>query len=123
MKQLLSYLFVSVFVFSVTTLKASDNPKRIKSGVYGCCSCMGGGNKIIELTLNQDQTFTYIDNSNPSKKLSLNGTWKTEGDKIYLNSSNGQKSFHRKWKYSAEGKCIRSRYKMNFRRICEPGPC
>jgi hypothetical protein len=100
---------------------ATDKPKA-PAGSFGTCSC-NGNNRIIELKLNDDATFNYADNSDPSHVKQITGTWLMKSGKMLLTSSDGNKSFHRKWKYTKDGKCIKSRYKMNFRRICVLTPC
>jgi hypothetical protein len=105
---------------------ASEKPASPPSGIFGVCGCSSGENNkagLIELTLNADSTFRYIDNSRPSHPLLLEGKWTMKKNKVSLLSSDHRKSFHRKWKYSSNGQCIKSRYGLNFRSICLIKPC
>jgi hypothetical protein len=123
MKNFVKVTSVMALMLVTCLVHASVNP--IKSGVFGVCDCMSGNNKLnqIELNLKPDQTFTYIDNTNPDHKLLLTGTWSSKGNKIRLAAANGKTAFHRKWTYSENGQCIKSRHKLNFRRICLVKPC
>ncbi|MCD6067613.1 MAG: hypothetical protein K0S33_2439 [Bacteroidetes bacterium] len=111
-------------VWSSLTASAIEKPKQI-NGVFGVCSCQSENskNKLIELSVNKDNTFNYVDNSDPAHKQLISGTWEMRSGKLILESSDGKKSFHRKWKYSSNGQCIKSRYRLNFRRICMLSPC
>jgi hypothetical protein len=124
MKNSIKTLSVTISMF-VACLAYASNPGKSGAGVFGVCECMSGSSKekLIELTLNEDLSFNYIDNSNPKAKLILNGTWAAKGNKIVLKATGYEKSFHRKWKYAKNGQCIRSRHMMNFRRICLVKPC
>jgi hypothetical protein len=113
-------LFALCMVVSVLSY-AADKPKA-PSGSFGTCSC-NGNNRIIELVLNEDATFKYTDNSDPSHAKVITGTWIMKSEKMLLTASDGNKTFHRKWKYTKDGKCIKSRYKMNFMRICVLTSC
>ncbi|TAH43986.1 MAG: hypothetical protein EYC69_01245 [Bacteroidetes bacterium] len=126
MTTLLKSLFtVIAFTFSFLSVNAIEFPPTLKTGVFGVCDCQAKSDKpkIIELTINEDFTFDYIDNSDPKNKLILTGKWTAKGSRIYLNSSDNRKTFHRKWKYVAGEKCIKSRYQLNFKRICLAAAC
>lgn len=114
-----------LLVLTTFNIYASDKPSKIKTGVFGVCGCSSQRNvaNMIELKINPDASFSYIDNSNPNKKLLLTGTWTSKGNRLYLISDDKQTSFHRKWKFDKSGQCIKSRYQLNFRRICLLNPC
>lgn len=118
MKTILFTLCMAVCILSY----ASDKPKAPAGGSFGTCSC-NGGNRTIELNLNDDATFKYIDNSDPAHARTINGTWVMKSGKMLLTANDGNRSFHRRWKYTADGKCIKSRYGMNWMRICVLSPC
>lgn len=111
---------ISIFfgaVFFAFAASASGSPPPV---VYGVCNCQSKEKTtpLIELSLLNDGTFSYIDNSNSTSKVKLSGTYSVKGSKLYLVSSDGNKSFHSQWKYNKERTCIKSRYKFNFRRVC-----
>lgn len=113
-------ILLSMLIFSSFSLAAKEIPSSKFTGTYGFCNCTKGTDKtnLIELNLNQDLSFSYTDRSDPKHPLQLNGTYTTNGNKMKLIPSQKSRSFHQKWKFEKEGKCITSRHKLNFRRIC-----
>jgi hypothetical protein len=118
-------LATALFMLLVLNVQAIEKPSTKSNGVFGMCDCQSknGKVKLIELSLNEDFTFTYVDNTNYKKPFSLKGKWINKGNKVVLVSDDNRKSFHRKWKFEKDGRCIKSRYQLNFRRICLIKPC
>ena len=123
--QLKSMFAVLAFVLSFLAVQAVDPSVTQKTGVFGVCDCQSSSDKskVVELSIKQDYTFEYIDNSDPNNKFILKGTWTEKGNRILLVSSDSRKSFHRKWKFAANEKCIKSRYMLSFKRICLANAC
>jgi len=117
MTKSIKIIFLSVFFLS---LAFAAYPKDEPSKIFGVCDCQSANNKkiIIELTLNPDNTFHYIDNSDQSRQRIYTGTYIMTNEKIELLATNPEKSFHKKWKVESNGQCIKSKHKLNFRRIC-----
>lgn len=111
---------LSILCFFSFSLRAEEIPSSKNTGTYGICNCTKGTDKtnLIELSLNQDLSFSYTDRSDPKRPLQVNGTYTTQGNKVTLVPAQKTESFHQKWKFEKEGKCITSRHKLNFRRIC-----
>jgi len=102
------------------SLVAKETPSGPKIGSYGICRSVTASEKasMIELNLNKDLSFTYKDITDPKHPLQLSGTYISKGNKVELIPNQAETSFHKNWKFEEEGKCITSRHKLNFRRIC-----
>lgn len=80
-------------------------------GTYG----VGPNNPSkIELTINEDHSFSYQDYSNPSKEIDVSGTWEIQSGKIVLMNYYSLFSIHDKWKIEEHGMIAKSRKGMTF---------
>lgn len=102
-------LLLCVFMLASFSSKSESDV----SGVYGVC---GVEVTIVELSLNADHTYSYIDRSNSLAPIELTGTWEEKGNHIEL-SSNSDHKFHNKWKISNDGTVAKSRKGMSFYRL------
>jgi hypothetical protein len=69
----------------------------------------------IELSLNEDFSYTYHDFSNPRNQVSVSGTYERDGNTIYLLSE--ENDFHQKWKIKEDGAVATSRLGLCFYRL------
>ncbi len=94
-------------------------------GTYSTCSC----DKTIEnllkfgLTLNENFTFNYFDNTNSEKKVNVKGTWSLEKNTILLKDYPSNTSLDNKWTIDKSGKCIKSKKGLSFTRLCNVKEC
>lgn len=111
------------FKWEKTTEKAA-----VKSGIYGSCFCIGSEfndrKTGVKLTINEDHTFAYFDNTNPAKVLDIQGTWTQENGKITLKDDSSPYKFHHVWKVDAgNNKCLKSHRALEWRRLCRIADC
>ena len=99
-------LLVLATLFSFTTID-----KESIVGVYGVCEA---DPSAIQLTLNDDQTFTYRYHSNPNKLIDVQGNWELKKDHVILTNYTSEHPFHTKWKIDQEGKVAKSRKGMTW---------
>jgi hypothetical protein len=111
----LIFIALAAFIFSSFTTK----PDRVlKTGTYGVCDCGENSKTVsVELKLNDDKTFTYIDNTT-SAKLNITGKYEIKGNTIYLKDYKSDSKIHDKWNIDENEKCLKSRRKLEWRRLC-----
>lgn len=118
------YMLVCVYVWaaSVSLTTFSDKVDTVGvAGKYGVTAYSEAPKQHIslELTLDPDHTFRYIDNTNPENKLDVSGKWtEMEGD-IYLTDYPQGISNHKIWKTEKDCPCLKSRKGMTFYRLCK----
>lgn len=92
------------------------------AGVYsGSCACGEPGESSsskIELILNEDFSFRYFNNANPSKVTDVKGRWTLTENTILLTGYDANQSIPHKWKITGEDKCLKSRKGLEFLRLC-----
>jgi len=123
MKKLLCFLALCVFVMNAAAIKPK---KKIKfnTGTYGvCCTAINKENTSIELTLNDDHSFRYVDNTKGEKKINVNGTWEQQGNTVILRNISEKVNMSTKWKIDGSFKCLKSRKGLCWTRICHLGDC
>src|SRR5687767_6857890 len=112
-----------IFLFALPALLAmlsfkTEAPKLL-TGTYGVCSCGGTqSTSKVELTLNEDKTFHYFDNTNPSKAVDIKGSWVLSGNTVILKDYQSAFPIHTKWRVDKNGKCLKSRKGLEFTRLC-----
>jgi hypothetical protein len=111
---LLVLLAFSALSFQIDTFK--NDPILGKYGVNACCSEAKIASPI-ELQLNPDHTFSYLDNS-VSNKVSTKGTWTIKNNHVVLGNYPTSLKIHQKWTIDKNAQCLKSRMGLNFRRIC-----
>lgn len=113
-----------IFILNVLTNDAHERPPRIKAGTFGLCNCNKNnvGSTIFNLTLNNDSTFNYVDNTDFKNKVYVTGKWVAKGKKMNLIAIDKKIKFHNKWKFNSKTQCIKSRLKLNFFRVCQLKP-
>ncbi len=122
MKTISTCMWICVLIVSFSFTISDDRPKTAGvAGKYGVCSYAEAPAQEIsvELTLNPDNTFHYIDNSNTENKIDVSGKWTLyEGD-IYLTDYPTGKSIHKIWKTEKDSSCLKSRKGMTYYRLCK----
>jgi hypothetical protein len=103
-------------------LHATKPPQKLITGTYGVCSFAGQDENSykIEVTLNDDHSFRYIDNT-AKERIDTRGTWELKGNKVILSELSGESGLTKKW--TIDGKCLRSRKGLCWTRICHLNEC
>jgi hypothetical protein len=127
MMKKVNFILVAVIMLTATSFKNIPYSGKVTPGTYGVCDCddMDGQKKpaTIQLILNENKTFHYIDQSVPDRKLDITGNWILEHNKIILKDYKNDFAIHDKWTYQSEDQCLKSRNQLNFRRLCLIKPC
>ncbi|HET6244832.1 MAG: hypothetical protein H0V01_04545 [Bacteroidetes bacterium] len=114
---LLLTILVALTVMSFKT-KPPSKKLNFKTGIYGVCNCNNSeSSEYIKLTINEDFTFHYLNNSNPNKKVDINGNWISKNNTIILKNYNSDFAIHNKWTIDKNEKSIKSRNRLNFTRL------
>lgn len=121
--QKLSAILFALTVMSFTGVPSSNSSLETKT--YGTCGCgiAVRTNQKVELTLNPDQSFYYLNASDPSQKVEVNGNWSMNGNKVVLQGNAIESNFHRVWKLEKDQPCITSRKGLYFIRLCDMEAC
>ncbi len=93
------------------------------SGKYGVCSYENNIPAYLELTLNEDNTFHYIDKTNAAKPIDTKGNWTMGKNTIMLSNYQSGFAIHNKWKVDKNTKCLKSKRGMTFYRLCNIASC
>ena len=115
MKNLQKLLFVSLIISSFSFIGIDDETKTV-TGVYGVNDVE---NITLQLSLQEDFTFEYIDHSSSKNPIDAKGTWSINKGVITLNSNNADLEFHKKWKTDGDCQCLKARKGMSFYRLCQ----
>lgn len=118
------FTFICLFSFSLLILTSGKSKNSVAvEGSYGVCACEGNSSSKVTLTLKDDQTYQYVNKSDPNRPLDLEGTWIRKGSSIHLESKENTISFHDDWKVDGETNCLKSRNKLEFMRLCHLKHC
>lgn len=79
----------------------------------------GSAEVLIQLKLNSDNTFLFIDNSNPKKHISTEGKYILKGHAIKLYDYDSKLPIAEKWTMEKKYACIKSRKALTWTRICQ----
>ena len=108
----ISLVGLSLLIFQSFKIKTNNNI----IGTYGVSINDPSG---IQLVINEDQTFSYKDFSNPKKTINTTGTWKTSKGIVILTSTNFTGTFHNKWKFTEDGDIAKSRKGITYYTLCK----
>lgn len=113
MKQLL-FFPILLCVVLLSSFSEGHHPVTSVSaaGVYGMCST----EKLpftFEVSLNEDHTFHYVNNSVPGKPIDTKGTWEQNGNVITLSNYTSEFPIHTKWKLNSDN-FLKSRKGLEF---------
>lgn len=109
----------------LTTMSFKDkNPlEKVMTGAYGVCNCDTESGAKVELTINEDFTFHYYDNYNPSKIIDIKGNWALNENTLLLKDYKSDFSIHNKWTLDKNEKCLKSRKGLEWTRLCHVKSC
>lgn len=112
-------LLAMAFTRPVTPAKLPDNI----AGKYGVCSVEKEEAHPIalELILQTDNTFSYVDNTNPDDKIRVSGKWSIHDGDIILSDYPSVVKIMRIWKPEKDGSAMKSRKGTAFYRLCRMG--
>jgi hypothetical protein len=107
-----------LFILLLTTLTASKPPEQanVTIGTYGIYP--NSSTILIELKLNDDFTFNYVNNANLTKPVNTKGNWKVIGNTIELENFKSAFPINTKWTIDKDQPCLKSRKGLEFTRIC-----
>jgi hypothetical protein len=116
-------LITSVMAITLTSARTSRESSAF-TGTYGVCSCTpsSDGPGVFELSLNEDHSFHYSDQSG-SAQIDITGKWQSEGKSIQLTGFSDELKIHDQWKIDPTGNCIRSRKGLEFVRLYNMSLC
>ncbi|MBC8048353.1 MAG: hypothetical protein H7Y00_16250 [Fimbriimonadaceae bacterium] len=113
------------YVFMICTSFGKEKKAiQFMPGTYGICNCSyeTPSAPLINLTFFENNVFHYTDRSDAAHPFEIEGKWEIKDNRIILSDYLYDAPFHSVWKIDTES-CIRSRSKMNFRRLCLVQPC
>jgi len=115
---------LALFASLVLTLAifGKNSPHKLVTGTYGVCSFAGLDENAykIEITLNDDHSFRYIDNT-AKKPINTKGTWEMKGNAVILTEIASKSKMIKKW--MIDDYCLRSRKGLCWTRICHLNNC
>lgn len=82
---------------------------EVKTGKYGICSCSKTSSIIIELTINADSSFHYVNNVDSKKHIDITGKWSLNNNTLILSSYESNFSINNRWSIDKSQKAIKSR--------------
>ena len=121
-----TFILVALIAFSSGSFTIRSAKKRnFSAGVYGVCACTGTNAHPVqvELTLNNDNTFHYINNSDRSNTIDVKGNWELSNNTITLKNYTSPVAINDSWKVDKNEKCLKSRKGMLFTRLCNVKEC
>jgi len=117
MKKLTTLVLIAISITAWSFINVSN---QYIAGTYGVCNT---NNTTVELKLNPDNSFRYIDNSNPKKTINVKGKWTMKKNRISLHDYSSQFKFHDNWKIDKEGIVANSRRGLSFYRLVNKNNC
>ena len=95
---------VAIFLF--VTLSFAVTPSLDVNGKYG--------DEIMQLTLNEDYTFSYFRINSSENKDEATGKWEIQNGKVVLTNIEGSTKIPKKWIVLNRGKTIKTRKNLTF---------
>lgn len=118
---------ILIGILVLTTIFSFKNKQKLDvkavAGTYGVCSYEISNKAVLNLVLNLDKTFRYIDNTNPKKAIDLTGNYELVNNRIVLQNYTSTFKFHTNWKIDGNTKCIKARKGLTFYRLCNTEAC
>lgn len=108
----------SILLTAIALILFAFTPKKQASfvGTYGVSA---SNPAQISLSIFANQTYYYQDFSVPNQKIISRGKWVQTRNTLTLQDENGQKNFHRVWKFNPETKLAKSRKGLCFYSLCK----
>jgi|688.fasta_scaffold06030_14 hypothetical protein len=119
---ILALLLAVCCSLAFTPSSVNDTEPSI-AGKYGVCGSEADEAHVIsvELILNSDNTFSYIDNTDRDNKLHVSGKWSLyEGD-VFLTDYPPGVRIHKIWKTEKNSTVLKSRKGTAYYRLCRIG--
>lgn len=113
-KRTYALLIIGVISLSPSAFAAEKTDPMV--GTFGRI-----GSTQIQLTINDDFTFSYQDYSSNENNGSIDGTWAFRRGKVVLTATCTEKKFHQVWKITNRGQTAKSRKGLSFFRLCKSG--
>ena len=107
-------LIVSVIISTAFIGVNERAPSKSAIGTYGEI----GDHPTIQLKINKDQSFQFIDETKPGVKINVTGQWIQKGNKIFLEDYQSDQKIPNHWKLEKDGGCVKGQQGMKFIRIC-----
>jgi hypothetical protein len=121
MRTTTSFLLILLAITAIS-FKPAGKKLKLAAGTYGVCSCNEpGSTSKLELTINDDHTFRYFNNTVPGKNIDMHGTWEMKGNTVVL--SDTITAYSEKWTIDKNEKCLKSRQGLMFTRLCHLQLC
>ncbi|MBL7939600.1 MAG: hypothetical protein JNL43_09590 [Flavobacteriales bacterium] len=122
--RLVALLCIAAVVTSFT-LRAPSIHSAIALGTYGVQGCGESADegRHIALTLNEDGTFHYVNDTDPKAEVDVVGTWESAGRTITLRTLGENGAVLATWTKDKDCNCIRSRKGLLFLRLCHLEGC
>lgn len=95
----------------------------IIGGIYGLCDCVETKSTQFNVTFNDDHTFHYFKNDDPSQVIDVKGNWEMKGNSIFLTGYDTAIPIHDKWTFDKNEACLKSRKGFEWTRLCPIKPC
>lgn len=107
-------------VVSSYTLRTPSSPSAIALGTYGVRGCGDSADEgqHIALTLNEDRTFHYVNDTDPKAEVDVVGIWEAAGRTITLRTHGENGAVLETWTKDKDSNCLRSRSGLLFLRLC-----
>jgi len=100
-------------------------PANLQIGTYGVCGCdpSSPSSPVIQLEINADNSFHYVDRTDPEQTMDVTGRWELKGSSISLWENGTTDAPFEKWNMDKEMPCLRSRQGLTFTRLCHLEAC
>lgn len=109
----------AVLLFSLCiglmAFQSSSPATQVKTGTYSYTS---DADAQLLLQLNNDNTFRYVNNTNPAKPIDLSGRWSVIGRVVVLRDYANDLSIANSWKIDEKYDCLKSRHGLLWTRLC-----
>ena len=123
MKQF-TFIIGSALLFTLMSFMGNSTSDMAKvSGTYGVCDYEKLLPITLQLALNKDSSFHFVDRTNAAKPIDVTGTWELKDKTITLKNYTSARPIHNKWKLDGNTGCIKSRKGMTYYRICNVNVC
>ncbi|MCH8905280.1 MAG: hypothetical protein IIA45_15385 [Bacteroidetes bacterium] len=113
------FTLITLFAFTTMSFEYNSDPKEdsINTGTYGIGD---EAYSTVALTINEDYTFRYINNSDSKNPVDVKGNWILNGNVVELNNYDSDQVFPDKWKIVGNQMCVKSKGFKNFQvvRLC-----
>ena len=126
MQKIKAIIFLAALLSAMSFSGVPVSKERVlKTTIYGTCGCENTPEStgMVKLTLHPNQTFQYLNASNPHQKVEVKGNWVMQGKKIILQADTTEKHFNKTWKFDKDQSCILSRNGLRFIRLCDIESC